>query len=1502
MPETAFLTVRCPGCGAASDRVPAGLAGRTVRCPRCAARFAVPAAVPAPTVPEADAPQPTVAEAGAVASTDADDGALAATRAEATPAAAPATASGIAWEPGEIVLGLYEVEGVLGQGGMGRVYRVRHRGWDLDLAVKAPLAAALDASGGADLFEREAETWVNLGLHPHVVTCHYVRRVSGIPLVFAEYVDGGSLHDAIRGRRLDSPEAILDVAIQLAWGLHHAHEQGLVHRDVKPANVMLTSDGLAKVTDFGLARARSVRIQAPAGAVAGRSMTVEGGGGGTPAYLSPEQAAGHALDRRSDLWGFGLSVLEAFLGGRTWEYGLAAPAVLDTYRRNGLSAGGRPAMPEPVADLLARCFEERPEDRPHDLVEVVGGLRAAWEQLAGRPYPRREARGGRGSADALSNRAVSLVDLGRAAEAATLWRRALEAEPQHVEATYNSGLAAWVEGRMADPELLRRLEESCASHAGRARAHQLLGRVHLALGQGAEALTELERATALGRTEELDRDVAAARVGAPPPLRTVRGLQGPVAALALSPDGRTVAAGSGAEVRLWDAATGQLIRALSVPDGPVRSLALLPDGRFLVMGVENSALALWDLASGRQARAWTRHAGFATSLAVVPGGRLVVSGGSDRVVRLWDPTSGRTVHEMAGHEDAVTAVAVGTTRLASASRDGTVRIWALEDGRCLGTLRGHQGRVLAVALDEAQARLVSAGEDATVRDWGLHSQETVRVYRSHGQPVLAVALSPDAGRIVSGSADRTVRAFEATGERLSSLARLDGAVHALAMAPDGTCWAAHGTMASALPAHRLHVPAAALCRPASASEEEARASSVEARLGDARRSLAAGDLPTAVSLARHARSVPGHERSEATLAVWDDLCARLPREALQSAWEDARLEGHEDQVLAVAVDGAGSRALTAGLDATLRLWDLASRRPEATLSGHDGAVTAVAFAGAGRAVSGGRDRTVRLWDLTGRQAPAVLEGHEETVTAVDTTADGQRAASASWDGTVRLWDLRRRAALRVLEGHGAHVAAVRLAPDGQVVASAGWDGTARLWDADSGRELGVLAGHDGNVTAVALHADGRQVATGGEDRTVRAWDARTRRAERVLTGHEGEITGLTFTPDGRFLLSGSRDHTVRVWDLRRGGAVRTLPHPALVLGLALTPVASALVTACADRCARVWHLDWEPEIPVSPPVATPTARMRGDTARTRAAATASSAAATTLREDLRRAAPLGIPALPRAARAARRIPWRRVAIVLGLLATIVVASLAWRRPAAGLRVSPHMAQAVPRELDLIDLEPYRADCSPDDYERHLEGMRSGNPDARDVACLAARGTAGVVGDVLDGAPLASPEALTVLRLRRNAASALAGLRGEAAEALCARLGDEREDARRVAAMALAVMDDDDATACVRGALSSGSPTAQASAAAALRQRVARGLFPVDEAWTLTRALLANPDPAARIGGLLVAPVFAGDTIEPAVRPLLQDADPDVAASAREAVDAIKSVRKIDEAHGEAGSW
>jgi serine/threonine protein kinase len=187
------------------------------------------------------------------------------------------------WNVGDVILDLYEVTDILGEGGMGKVYKVHHRNWNIDLAVKSPKPEILSKAGARDNFIREAETWVNLGLHPHTVSCYYVRRLGDIPRVFAEYVEGGSLKDWISSGKIyeggpkKALERILDVAIQFAWGLHYAHEQGLVHQDVKPANVMMTNDGTAKVTDFGLAKARAMggKKYVPG---SGKSILVSSGG------------------------------------------------------------------------------------------------------------------------------------------------------------------------------------------------------------------------------------------------------------------------------------------------------------------------------------------------------------------------------------------------------------------------------------------------------------------------------------------------------------------------------------------------------------------------------------------------------------------------------------------------------------------------------------------------------------------------------------------------------------------------------------------------------------------------------------------------------------------------------------------------------------------------------------------------------------------------------------------------------------------------------------------------------------------------------------------------------------------------------------------------------------------------------------------------------------------------------------------------------------------------
>ena len=195
------------------------------------------------------------------------------------------------WEPGQLLLGDFEVQRVLGQGGMGKVYLVRSRTTAMEFAVKHAL---IKDDNSRQNFLSELQTWIDLPDHPHIVACRFFRTIGDEISIFAEYVGGGTLADWIQNRRLTTLEQILDVAIQFAWGLQALHDHGLIHQDVKPGNVLMTPEGIAKVTDFGLARARlrggDGQFHSPDTAPSGQSVLVSFGGM-TQSYCSPEQGS-----------------------------------------------------------------------------------------------------------------------------------------------------------------------------------------------------------------------------------------------------------------------------------------------------------------------------------------------------------------------------------------------------------------------------------------------------------------------------------------------------------------------------------------------------------------------------------------------------------------------------------------------------------------------------------------------------------------------------------------------------------------------------------------------------------------------------------------------------------------------------------------------------------------------------------------------------------------------------------------------------------------------------------------------------------------------------------------------------------------------------------------------------------------------------------------------------------------------------------------------------------
>ena len=1223
MAEAATLRITCPSCHKTGN-APARIAGRTVRCSQCGMSFLVPATAPALTVAEPSRPAPAEGPAPTVAAPSLRrPGAPVPTLPEAAPPppgapvptvveAAPPAGGPREWKTGDVVLGLYEVAGLLGQGGMGRVYRVHHRGWGVDLAVKVPLKQALDAAGGVEAFEREAETWVNLPLHPHMVSCYYVRRLEGIPRVFAEYVDGGTLGDAIRTRRLLTLDTILDAAVQFAWGLHDAHEQGLVHRDVKPANVMMTAEGVAKVTDFGLAGARI----APAPVAFGSGDTTAlaaGGGGGTPAYMSPEQWAGKPLSRRTDVWSWGLSVLEAFLGQRTWQVGPAASKVLEEAVVEEPPAG-LPPIPPAVIALLRRCFTTEPEGRPHTMAEAADALIAVYEGETGRPYPRTKPTAGRQTAATLNNRAVSLLDLGRG-DPDALWTKALAAEPQHLESTYNQALHAWMQGRAGDTDLVARVEEAQRAAGGSARGLQLLGAIHLGLGEYKRAVSTLaaaadktaapgpelqrDRALALGAQATATGDVAGWKEAAACLVEVMRSTdEQPVDVAALTRAYLAMGQADEAQRVYGERSTRhpelpresaaaivrfvpghERIAVLKDLTDNAMALAVTPDGRRILAATGTSTLRTWTVGSAHTEPGLTVPELRIRCVAAAPDGRTVLMGGEGAPPQLCDLSTGRVVRAMQRHPGVATALAISRDgRLAvGGSSDRVVRIWELGSGRALPALEGHTEAVTCVAISDDGALAASGGLDGTVRVWDVARGRPRATLEGHRGRVSGVALSADGAVLVSGGEDRTVRQWAtSTGQAARVLMGASLPVTAVAVSGDGQWCAATAQDRSVRVWHlargrfkalvRLEAPiiAAAGVRDAPTLWVSCGKSIHGLRLDGAwRRPPYAVARPVSVSDVQQRDAAFRQRLEEARQSLTrGDLAT-----AVKLAREARFVPGHERSPEALHLwDDVTSLLPRKGLESA---WELAA------LEGHRDPVVAVGVSADGtRALSGDLTGQVRVWDLAARTAIAAHDGHGATVSAVAITPDARWGVSASWDRTLRLWPLADGASPRVLQGHTDYVNGVSVAPDGRSLLSASSDQTLRLWDLPGGRAQHVLDGHESQVSACAFGPDGRYAVSAGWDATVRVWDLETHSCVAVLEGHDGSVGTVAISPDGRQAASGGVDSAVRLWDLRARRAVREMAgHTAEVTSVCFFLDGRHLASSSRDKTVRVWHLE-----------------------------------------------------------------------------------------------------------------------------------------------------------------------------------------------------------------------------------------------------------------------------------------------------------------------------------------
>jgi eukaryotic-like serine/threonine-protein kinase len=684
-----------------------------------------------------------------------------------------------AWEPPDLGagpdpvferLGPYEVVEVLGRGGNGVVLKAFDPALHRFVAIKVLHAHLATSPAARKRFAREGRAVAAVS-HEHVVAVHGVDEQDGVPYLVMEYVSGISLQERLdRDAPLELTQ-VLRIGVQAARGLAAAHAQGLIHRDVKPANILLEKGvERVKLTDFGLARAAD-----------DASLTQSGVLAGTPQYMAPEQARGEPLDHRADLFSLG-SVLYACCAGRP---PFRAGTTLAVLRRITEEAPRpvrdvNPDVPEWLAAFIARLHAPDPDDRFQSANEVARRLERYLAHVRQPahvpepPHPGPRTRRPRFARLVGLAATAALMVVAAGAGGFVWWRSAAGANPPPSQAPEALGRWRHTEWDPQGPVLA----------VVPAPGGKFLASAH---DNGTVCLWDL--------TQLNQRSVTAL------PHRDLKGHEQRVWSVAFSPDGKLLASGAGdwhhptdtGELRLWDVATRRELPVPKPEPGPtalVFSVAFSPAGRTLATASWDGNVRLWRVSDGNGettlelAALLRAHQGPARSVAFSPDGTLLASGGFDGVAVLWD---------LAGKQRLRTLVGAVTERTPVGAR------------RLNAVAFAPDGRTLAVAENAGQPRPAPDPDQARrgrVLFWDVGTGEPRGVLEGHRGIILGVAFAPDGKTLASAGGDwdqfGEVKLWDVAGRReLQSLDDYEKWVEGVAFTPDGRTLATAGGVAGA---------------------------------------------------------------------------------------------------------------------------------------------------------------------------------------------------------------------------------------------------------------------------------------------------------------------------------------------------------------------------------------------------------------------------------------------------------------------------------------------------------------------------------------------------------------------------------------------------------------------------------------------------------------------------------------------------------------------------------
>jgi WD40 repeat protein/serine/threonine protein kinase len=1065
-------------------------------------------------------------------------------------------------------LGDYRLLREIGRGGMGVVYEAEQISLKRRVAVKV-LHARLGVSVERILkFHREAEA-AGRQRHAGIVAVYAAGEVDGIHYIAEELIEGGrTLADRlseIDPSRLPHEyfREMAGLFAQIADALDHAHKNGVVHRDVKPSNILLDAGGPPKISDFGLAKVDDAL-----------ALTRTGEFEGTPYYTSPEQIADPLrIDHRTDVFSLGVALYEALTLTKPFQGATSLEVIKHVVNQEPADPRRlSPRVPRDLAVVCLKALEKEPQARYATMADLADDLRRwlAGEAVLAHPtgpltrsikFARRHRAGTMaaaallmvglivGGVSAVRHMQISrqfdrLIAESQAAADAADWDLAIE---RVVEA---AGLRPR-DGLVRDRHRLYLHEKELAAiRTERDEKVRALKRSEaLRLSAEAERLIEENPALAmLLALEAVQRDpdpaVAGVLCEAVTNCREIKTFEyrrfpflqdlcemdrGNFMNVAVSADGKRILTSSYDNLAaIWDAGTGERLVVLDTGEqgsyGPVplKHGVYSPDGNYVgLLGWPHPPAYVFDGHTGARTARLGGHLGSSGFLLFSPDSRMAATTSNDSTVRIWRIPTGECLHVLRGHTGATTRLAFSSDGrlLATASADRTARVWEVETGETRHVLLGHEAKVVAIRFSP-DGRILASADDRGMRLWDVETGRLLHLIRGNRNPNISIwemEFSPDGSRITTTWGDPVVQVWDVR-----------------------TGW-----VALELRGHE----ATSRCAHFSA---------------DGSRILTAA--------------------FDNTARLWD---ARTGREL-------AVLRGHDDFIHQAWFMPDQRQVVTVAEDLTARIWDARIDRPSEACD--MGGMMRLVFHAQDMSALDGRRIAIRdslemsahILDPSRPGVAPIVLPHTARVRGGRFSADGRLVVTGTDDeavaGLALIWDsrtgqLKKRIVVPPLSNitrlFGGAISGARFWDGDRGLITMSGDGVVRFLDLPTDEERLRLVGHTRAVETLSFDRDRRRIVTASDDNTARIWDAQSGREQLVLRGHEGQVWSAVFSPDGRLVVTASTDGTFRIWDAETGSErVRLRGMSRVPAGkVGLSPDGGRVVAVAEDGSTRAWPVD-----------------------------------------------------------------------------------------------------------------------------------------------------------------------------------------------------------------------------------------------------------------------------------------------------------------------------------------